>query len=164
MPNYQNGKIYKIWAPSTDKVYIGSTCVSLSQRLAKHREAMKLHTEGKYGFTTSYEILEYPDARIELVEYFPCNSKEELNARENECIRNETCINIMGKKKLRERKTLNQEDKEAKKIYDMNRRFFHGEEIMAKKLEKVQCECGCWSARCHLSKHRQTQKHKDLMA
>ena len=36
MVNYQNGKIYRIVCNTTDEVYIGSTVITLSKRLAKH--------------------------------------------------------------------------------------------------------------------------------
>jgi hypothetical protein len=35
---YSNGKIYKIVDNTSDKVYIGSTCKSLKQRLTAHEE------------------------------------------------------------------------------------------------------------------------------
>jgi predicted GIY-YIG superfamily endonuclease len=38
MPNYDNGKIYKLWIHETDDIYIGSTIQNLSQRLASHKK------------------------------------------------------------------------------------------------------------------------------
>jgi predicted GIY-YIG superfamily endonuclease len=37
MPNYQNGKIYKICSSLTDKIYIGSTTNYLVRRMSDHR-------------------------------------------------------------------------------------------------------------------------------
>ena len=75
---YQNGKIYIIKSPNTDKVYIGSTTEKyLSRRLAKH-----IHHTGSN--VTAKIIIDAGDAYIELVELFPCNSKYELNKREGE--------------------------------------------------------------------------------
>lgn len=79
MPNYQNGKIYAIRSYKTDDIYIGSTIMTLSKRMAKHR-VMKT-------FVSSQLILEHGDAYIELIELCPCNSKEELEKREGELIR-----------------------------------------------------------------------------
>jgi hypothetical protein len=42
MPNYQNGKIYKIWNNDYTKCYIGSTIIQLTQLMAKHRYEYKL--------------------------------------------------------------------------------------------------------------------------
>ena len=90
MPNYQNGKIYKITADETDKVYIGSTTKkTVAMRMAKHRSAYKCwKTDNSKNYTTSYEILQYPSAVITLVELVPCNTKDELTARERFHIEN----------------------------------------------------------------------------
>ena len=39
---YAQGKIYAIRSPSTDKIYIGSTCDTLAKRLYGHRVHYKL--------------------------------------------------------------------------------------------------------------------------
>jgi hypothetical protein len=49
-------------------------------------------TSGKY--ISSYLVLEDPDAYIELLESFPCDSKEELELREGIIIRSNDCVNI----------------------------------------------------------------------
>ena len=100
MPNYANGKIYKIWSPShLDEIYIGSTCTPLSHRMAKHRYELKKHLKTnenchkKTKGTTSFKILEYGDARIELIEKVNCKCKEELIKREGYYIRTLDCVN-----------------------------------------------------------------------
>jgi len=96
MVNYQNGKIYKIWSPSQDLQYIGSTAQELSQRLGGHKKNFKLfnNPEHKYNqYCTSYEVLKYEDYRIDLLENYSCNSKSELNKKEGEYIRNNVCVN-----------------------------------------------------------------------
>jgi hypothetical protein len=84
--NYQNGKIYTIRSHQTEKYYIGSTCRDLSKRLYEHKQKS----------ASSKEILKYDDAYIELLELFPCNSKDELNKREGEFIRlhKDNCVNV----------------------------------------------------------------------
>jgi len=77
MPNYQNGKIYAIKSYQTELIYIGSTTRPLSQRLGLHRLNYKNNTG-----ISSMELLKYSDYYIELIENFPCNSKEELLKRE----------------------------------------------------------------------------------
>jgi len=37
MPDYKNSKIYKLWSPEGDDIYIGSTTESLSRRKSKHK-------------------------------------------------------------------------------------------------------------------------------
>lgn len=84
MPNYQNGKIYSIRSYKTDDIYIGSTTLALSKRMVKHREKLNAPSQ---RWLSSLLILEQGDAYIELIELFPCNSKEELEKREGELIR-----------------------------------------------------------------------------
>ena len=45
MPNYQNTKIYKLWTHANDDIYIGSTTLTLAQRLAKHKSTAKKTTK-----------------------------------------------------------------------------------------------------------------------
>ena len=93
MPDYSKGKIYKLWSPSTGLSYIGSTCQSLAMRLAGHVRSKKCHDIGKYNYVTSFEILEYNDYRIDLIEEYPCESRMKLNKREGEIIMENECVN-----------------------------------------------------------------------
>jgi hypothetical protein len=57
MPNYQDGKIYKIICNITDECYIGSTCeLTVARRLAGHVIDYKSWKAGKRNKTTSYEF------------------------------------------------------------------------------------------------------------
>ena len=85
MVNYKNGKIYKLWSPEGDMIYIGSTCLSLARRKAGHKEVPR--TSSKILFDT------YTDIRIELIEEYPCDNKEQLNRKEGEHIRMLDCVN-----------------------------------------------------------------------
>jgi hypothetical protein len=38
MPDYKNGKIYKLWSPEGDEIYIGSTIQPLYARLSAHKK------------------------------------------------------------------------------------------------------------------------------
>jgi len=97
MPNYAQGKIYQISSPNTEKIYIGSTTKKyLSERLVKHRSDLKLYKDKKRPRkTTSFQIIEAGDAIITLLELFPCQTKDELTAREGEWIREniDICVN-----------------------------------------------------------------------
>ena len=90
MPNYQNGKIYKIVSFQTDKVYVGSTTQSLSKRMVDHKSMCK--TRPDKG-TTSKQILAYDDATIVLIENYGCDDKAELHARERHWIETLDCVN-----------------------------------------------------------------------
>ena len=91
MNKYHNSKIYTIRSHQTDKFYIGSTIDKyLSKRFSNHKNNNK-NNNG----TSSYEILQFDDAYIELLENFKCESREELNKREGELIRQykDQCVN-----------------------------------------------------------------------
>ncbi len=138
MVNYQNGKIYKIQSESTNLIYIGSTTQKyLTSRLTKHKEDLKT---GHY--VSSSEILKFKDAKIILIELFPCNSKEELQAREAYHIKNNDCVN----------KTI--PGRTPKEHYEQKR-----EQILQYKGKKITCECGCVLTKNHLIRHQKTKKH-----
>jgi hypothetical protein len=93
---YQNGKIYVIRSPSTDKIYIGSTIEKyLSGRFSGHNSKYKRFLNGKGNNVLSFEIIKLGNAYIELLELFPCNNKLELHKREGELIRAHkiNCVN-----------------------------------------------------------------------
>ena len=91
--DYNNGKIYTIRSHQTEYIYIGSTCSPLHKRLHYHKSDYKkwIRTGNKY--MTSFEIMKYDDAYIELLEDYPCPSKTHLNRREGRFIRNMDCVN-----------------------------------------------------------------------
>ncbi len=89
MPDYSKGKIYKLWCPDNDLIYIGSTTQSLHQRLGGHKKNIKQTNacKSKLLFEASNEV------KVELIEEYPCNNKMELNKREGEIIRLNKCVN-----------------------------------------------------------------------
>jgi hypothetical protein len=139
MPNYQLSKIYKLWSNQTDKIYIGCTTQPLAKRLGEHRRKYKLYQNGKYRYTTSFNILEYGDAKIELIEMLECKCKEELTAREGHYIRALECVNKVIP------------DRVAKSKYYQNNK--------ARLTEKVKCDCGSVISRNGISDHKKTKKH-----
>ncbi|AGM15748.1 GIY-YIG superfamily endonuclease [Preplasmiviricota sp. Gezel-14T] len=83
--DYGKGKIYKIIAPDTDEVYIGSTIQTLPQRLSKHTSDARLwrgDTSRKYCY--SEMMLRNEGYKIELLYDFPCGSLAELSREEGE--------------------------------------------------------------------------------
>lgn len=97
MADYTKGKIYKILSDNTDKIYIGSTINELQHRFKDHQRGFKKWKEdNEKGYCSSYEILKYNDARIELLEQYPCAEKYELISKENYHMNknNLLCVNI----------------------------------------------------------------------
>ena len=92
MPDYQNGKIYKITGGGL--TYIGSTTQPLSKRMTAHRKEYKKHkTTGHHKTLTSFQFLDFPDYVITSVEDYPCERKEQLFMRERYFIENMECVN-----------------------------------------------------------------------
>jgi hypothetical protein len=89
MAKYKNGKIYKLWSPEGDDIYIGSTVNSLAKRKCDHKSKCN---DGR-GCRSKILFQKYDDVRIELIEEFPCENKMELNKREGHYIRTLDCVN-----------------------------------------------------------------------
>ena len=86
--DYKNGKIYSIRSYQTKNVYIGSTTQPLTKRLSLHKTKFNSWISEKAGYVSSYEIIQYDDSYIELIEQYPCKNRSELLKREGEIIRN----------------------------------------------------------------------------
>ena len=103
MPNYQDGKIYKITGTNDEGkelIYIGSTTQKLCRRLTGHKVNMKNQKN-----TSSKQVLICKDYLITLIELYPCNSKEELLSRERyyfdlfDCVNKVRPLQYEGEKK-----------------------------------------------------------------
>ena len=82
MPNYADGKIYKLFVSDDDtRCYIGSTTQDLNRRLIEHKYA---HKKQKKHHTYASSILfnNNAEVQIELLEAVNCTTKEQLIARE----------------------------------------------------------------------------------
>lgn len=120
MPDYKNGKIYKIVSNVTNDVYIGSTCSPLSQRLAEHRRKYNQYLNGKFHYITSFKVLETNDYSIILMEDYPCEKKEQLLARERLYIQG--CDTHVNKNlPTRTNKEYRQDNQDYFKEYNRNR-------------------------------------------
>ena len=138
MPNYQNGKIYKIESFIGNCIYYGSTTQPLCKRQAEHKKRYRYGTLQE----SSKQVLQYDDAKIYLVELYPCNSKEELYSREGFYIKNNECVNkcVAGRTK----KEYRLDNKEKIKLY---------------KTKPYTCECGKTIQINAKSNHNRSQKH-----
>ena len=85
---YNNSRIYKISSSLTDKIYIGSTCQALSQRMAGHMGNYKMYLKDKTKpYVSSFEIIKLGDAFITLIEDCNFNNKQQLLLQEGLTIR-----------------------------------------------------------------------------
>ena len=97
MSNYQEGKIYQISCDTTKQIYYGSTTTSLEKCLKKLVTYYNAYKKGKGSYSPLYKILENNDYKIELIENYSCDSKEELFIKKSYWrmyyITNYTCVN-----------------------------------------------------------------------
>lgn len=107
MPDYSNGKIYEIVGGGMR--YIGSTCKKLSNRKADH------NCKTRYNKCMSRLIINKYEWEINLLEEYPCNSKEELLFRESYWINKLDCINIQNPISDKETKRLKKNKQERDK-------------------------------------------------
>ena len=96
MPDYQQGKIYKIWNVGYDRCYIGSTTETLSSRMSNHRSHYRIWLKHNKGHCRVYDLFNefgLENCKIELLETYPCNNRSELEAREGHHQRENECVN-----------------------------------------------------------------------
>jgi hypothetical protein len=125
MVNYNLGKIYQIVCYNTGKIYIGSTCeTTLARRLTTHVNAYKQYVKGceSSSYVYSFEIFKENNYKIELIKYFPCETKAELTAEEGKCIRSMECVNkrVEGRNKKMYREDNKDKIKEQSTQYRKN--------------------------------------------
>ena len=167
MSDYSKGKIYKIECKITNEVYYGSTVQSLSERIRHHKCVRDC---------TSINIIDRGNYTINVIEEFPCDSKQELEAREGYYIRNNVCVNerIPGRTKEEYRedniewykqyyKQYREKNIDKIKEYDKKRHEQRKDKIKAHNSTKVKCECGCEVTRGVLTRHKKSKKHADLL-
>lgn len=78
--NYSKGKVYKLVNNVDNEIYVGSTIQSLTQRKAGHkRKAVDVPNRRVYQHLNT---IGWDNVEIVLIENYPCESKDELNARE----------------------------------------------------------------------------------
>ena len=160
MPDYQLGKIYKIECNVTGKAYIGSTCEPiLARRLAGHVGDYKRYLKGAYPYVSSIDVLQNGNYDIVLIESYPCNSKDELHARETYHTNNIDCVN-----KIKSQGIYNELGKlEYDKQYQKQYREKNIDIIHAKKNEKHECICGNCYTHTNKAHHEKTKKHQQYL-
>ena len=174
---YINGKIYKITDVGYNKCYIGSTCESLCKRLARHTSKYKVYLKGGITLTRSFDLFdEYgvENCKIELIENFPCENKEELRKREGYYIQNTECINKYVAGRNRTFKEYYQDNKEQCNVQRREYKEKHKEELKLYYQERfiknkdrlnksIACECGRTYTFSHKARHLKTQTHQNYL-
>lgn len=114
MPNYQNGKIYKVVDLNEEMIYIGSTTQSLCNRMMGHRTTYKHKRHQNIRSFLIFDKYGIENCKILLIENCPCNTKEELHKREGEIIKSIECVNKQtpGRTKEEYTKEYNEKNKD----------------------------------------------------
>jgi len=189
MTDFNNGKVYSIRSHQTQQIYIGSTTQQLCKRLYEHRQKYRRYKKtGKCQILySSFEILQYDDHYIELIEECPCDTRQQLHRREGQIIRANECVNklIAGrtpKEYYEENKDRLLEDKKQyyennkdelnaknKQYYEKNKDKIavrmkeynknNKDRLNVKRTEKIACGCGSIFSKCYNYKHKKTKKH-----
>ncbi len=172
MVNYQLGKIYKIVDNTNGDIYIGSTCEpNLARRLATHMSNYK----HKRRNITSFQIFANNNYNIVLIELYPCNSKDELHARERIYIESLKCVNkcIPTRTKNEYMKTYTKVNKEYYTQYRIDNleqikqtiqkyRNENKEKIYEKSKVKFLCMCGKYRDG-HKTRHENSKFHQNYI-
>ena len=170
---YANGAIYKVVDEGYNKCYIGSTCESLCQRMARHRDSYKSYQKNlPKARNTIYNMFdEYgmDNCKIELIEYYPCSNREELRRREGIIIKETDCVNkrVEGRKGPEYR----EDNKEHVQAYHKKYNIDKKDEISINKHryyednkeyinEVLTCECGAFISRHWLINHKKSTLHR----
>jgi hypothetical protein len=174
MQRYNNGKIYAIRSYQTDRVYIGSTCMPLAKRLYAHRKHKERFEAGMYNYVTSYEMLEFDDHYIELVEEHPCDNKMQLERREGQIMRateNTVNMRIAGRtdaeyyrdnaEKIKEQM---KEYKQRPEVKQRMKQYHQRPEVKQRRAEKHECDCGGKYTTGKKSQHPKTKQHMEFEA
>ena len=165
-------------------MYYGSTSQTLSQRMAGHRKGYKGYLAGKKTLVTSFELLAFPDAYIELVRVVEYNVKAELHAVECEYIRGNTCVNKVQPTRTQAQYYIDHVEEKAKyrldhveerAAYFAAHYITNGEKIRAqvaaykaanaaKLHETHECECSGTFQSHNKARHLRSAKHQTWLA
>jgi hypothetical protein len=172
MSKYQNGKIYKIISENTDKIYIGSTILNyLCSRYSTHTGTFRKFENGTgKKQCSSFEILKHGNNKIILIELYPCNSKDELHAREQYYIdlNKSICVNILksyvgdNKEEYYKQSKKEYQIKNIEKIKIQRNQFReeNREKLRMIDAETKKCElCDFECRKCHYNRHCKSQPH-----
>jgi hypothetical protein len=156
MVNYKLGKIYAIECNVTGQKYIGSTCEpTLSKRLTKHVGNYRCYLKGTYHYVSSFKIFENGNYFIVLLETYPCDTKDELLARERYWCNELECINQCKNQGMINELGIKEYTKQYKKQYrEKNKDIING---------KHDCICGnCYTYK-NKSQHLKSKKHQQYL-
>jgi hypothetical protein len=154
-------------------MYIGSTTQPLCKRMAGHRKNYKRWLKGKYQYVSSFDIIKYEDAYIELLEARPCKNKDELRILEGSYIRNRQCVNKLIAGRSMKQYRIDNKEKIAQyyidnkeKISKQTAQYYidNKEKIRARCAVKKECPCGGRYTHGNKSQHMKSKMHQKYIS
>lgn len=166
--------------------YIGSTKMSLSERLRLHKNDYRRYLNGKCNYMTSFDLFKkygIDGIDVKPIESYKYDDLKDLRRREGYYIQACECINkvVAGRSKKEynqiNREAINSKNKQyqldnyerikehRRKHYEINRDLIK-ENYYANRdtiNAKITCECGCIVIKRALSTHQKSAKHINLM-
>ena len=143
------GRIYRIVSSECDGCYIGSTTQQLNMRLNMHKNDYRRYLTGKPIYITSFEVIKFADASIELIHEGVFDNKEDLRRLEGEIIR--TTPNAINKNVAgRSKKQYKQDNIEAYRAY-----------------QNTNCRCATCGGTYMIKsrgRHLRTKKHQNAVS
>jgi hypothetical protein len=191
MPNYSNSKIYRVISEIGKVIYIGGTTQTLANRMCDYRKGYKQWVEKRQNYIRVFEVLNYDDYKIELIQNFPCINKSQLAVKINqiitECgaeeyqIANELQTNFIEydsqKEYMKQNYANNKKyhSKQRKEYYIENKtkllaqmeKYYNAnkETIREKQKKKYTCEvCNIELVKRQKRRHEKTKRHQDNLA
>jgi hypothetical protein len=189
MPKYENAVVYKLCCddPEITDIYVGSTC-NFKVRKHQHKTACNNQNGKEYNRHVYKFIREnggWDNWSMILIKKYPnVVDTYELHKKERKWLKKlKGTLNKQIPSRTREQ-WYNDNDEVIKQYYKKNKEKFKQyyetnkdmirkqkqqyrkdniEQIKAYKNEKIECECGCLISRNHLSRHRTTKKHVELI-
>ena len=189
MPDYKEGKIYKIKCNETGEQYFGSTTGSLQLRLSCHKSKTKSKRQ-----CMAKQIINRGNFQIELVENYSCETKQELHKRERFYIDNNECINHviptrtqkeyreLHKEKLKElNRTYEKEHRQERNTWQNNyyktnedyrekskvraSQYYeqNKEKVLERMLVRYVCCCGAEGSVSNKLRHEKSQRHQKFI-
>ena len=166
-PRYIKGQIYKVVSSNTEKIYIGSTILTLKERFRIHKSKKDC---------SSMHIINEGNASIELMYEYPCKNKTELEKEEGRMMcdlredgldvingRTAGAIAAAGSRKEYDKQYFKANKEKIKEYYKANK-----EKIKKRKAEwykntpRYQCEC-CNKEFIKIERHKKTKKYINNM-
>ena len=154
MKDYSKSKIYLITCLVTDLKYVGATTMdSIFTRLLQHVYAYRTYANGRrVDYCRSFEIIKNNNFKIELLEECPCETQEELDAKERYYIESIECIN----KNIPSRTLKEYYKDKIHHFKDYYQRVKDNERFK----KKILCSCGSYYTLNNKNHHYNTHKHQ----